>query len=143
MRDFYCSAVALLFAVGWATCATTNTERNNSASDPANPRAEEAPLTPAPNLRGGDAIRIFDELSRDAGVSRPMHMHDDDTPAQQHERVVPGAVYVCPMHSEVRQPTPGSCPKCGMKLVPIKADGTHTKRPAPSGHEHHPQSGAQ
>ena len=26
--------------------------------------------------------------------------------------------YVCPMHPEVRQPTPGACPKCGMALEP-------------------------
>ena len=30
-----------------------------------------------------------------------------------------GIVYLCPMHSEVRQPNPGKCPKChGMYLVP-------------------------
>ena len=28
------------------------------------------------------------------------------------------AVYTCPMHPEVRQPSPGKCPKCGMSLVP-------------------------
>jgi uncharacterized membrane protein YraQ (UPF0718 family) len=28
--------------------------------------------------------------------------------------------YVCPMHPEVRQIGPGSCPKCGMPLVPVK-----------------------
>ena len=27
-------------------------------------------------------------------------------------------VYTCPMHSEVRQPGPGKCPKCGMNLMP-------------------------
>jgi hypothetical protein len=27
-------------------------------------------------------------------------------------------VYVCPMHSDVRQPNPGKCPKCGMALLP-------------------------
>lgn len=26
------------------------------------------------------------------------------------------AVYVCPMHSDVRQASPGKCPKCGMEL---------------------------
>ncbi|MBI3926367.1 MAG: HAD-IC family P-type ATPase, partial [Armatimonadetes bacterium] len=31
----------------------------------------------------------------------------------------PGAAtYTCPMHPEVRQPGPGSCPKCGMALEP-------------------------
>jgi Heavy metal binding domain len=34
------------------------------------------------------------------------------------ERANVAAVYVCPMHSIVRQPGPGQCPKCGMDLVP-------------------------
>lgn len=29
--------------------------------------------------------------------------------------------YTCPMHPEVRQPEPGSCPKCGMALEPRTA----------------------
>jgi Cu+-exporting ATPase len=32
---------------------------------------------------------------------------------------VTGAVYTCPMHPEVRQDHPGSCPKCGMTLEPV------------------------
>lgn len=32
---------------------------------------------------------------------------------------VAGAEYVCPMHPEVRQPGPGTCPKCGMALEPV------------------------
>ncbi|MDO8813234.1 MAG: HAD-IC family P-type ATPase, partial [Gallionella sp.] len=27
-----------------------------------------------------------------------------------------GVMYTCPMHPEIRQPAPGSCPKCGMAL---------------------------
>ena len=27
-------------------------------------------------------------------------------------------VYLCPMHSDVRQATAGKCPKCGMDLLP-------------------------
>src|SRR5437879_11107095 len=27
--------------------------------------------------------------------------------------------YTCPMHPDVRQPTPGFCPKCGMALEPV------------------------
>jgi Heavy metal binding domain len=29
-----------------------------------------------------------------------------------------GQFYFCPMHTDVRQPTPGKCAKCGMDLVP-------------------------
>ena len=28
-------------------------------------------------------------------------------------------VYTCPMHPEVKSDKPGSCPKCGMDLVPV------------------------
>ena len=27
-------------------------------------------------------------------------------------------LYLCPMHPDVRQATPGKCPKCGMELLP-------------------------
>jgi len=34
-----------------------------------------------------------------------------------------GAVYTCPMHPEIRQTGPGSCPVCGMALEPVMASG--------------------
>jgi Cu+-exporting ATPase len=34
------------------------------------------------------------------------------------EPVLPGTIYTCPMHPEVRQDHPGACPKCGMALEP-------------------------
>jgi Cu+-exporting ATPase len=38
---------------------------------------------------------------------------------KQAEVVVPGAEYTCPMHPEIRQIGPGTCPKCGMALEPM------------------------
>ncbi|MBI3149534.1 MAG: heavy metal translocating P-type ATPase [Betaproteobacteria bacterium] len=35
------------------------------------------------------------------------------------ETAPPGAEYTCPMHPEVRQIGPGTCPKCGMALEPV------------------------
>jgi len=34
------------------------------------------------------------------------------------ESVIEGAIYTCPMHPEIRQQGPGSCPICGMALEP-------------------------
>ena len=41
--------------------------------------------------------------------------------------------YTCPMHSEVTTDHPGNCPKCGMKLVPLKQGerGTSNVQPDP------------
>jgi Cu+-exporting ATPase len=36
-------------------------------------------------------------------------------------------IYTCPMHSEVEQEGPGSCPKCGMALEPKEVRGPQTK----------------
>ncbi len=34
-----------------------------------------------------------------------------------------GVVYTCPMHPQIRQPSPGRCPICGMELVPAGGNG--------------------
>ncbi|WP_281271364.1 heavy metal translocating P-type ATPase [Humitalea rosea] len=34
------------------------------------------------------------------------------------DAVAPGTIYTCPMHPQIRQPGPGSCPICGMALEP-------------------------
>ncbi len=53
------------------------------------------------------------------------HIHDEHEQEYEHESA---AKYTCPMHPEVVTDHPGNCPKCGMKLVPIKAKTheTHT-----------------
>ncbi|PXX47050.1 Cu+-exporting ATPase [Undibacterium pigrum] len=40
------------------------------------------------------------------------------TPAKA-EETPSSAIYTCPMHPEIRQDHPGSCPKCGMTLEPV------------------------
>jgi Cu+-exporting ATPase len=43
-----------------------------------------------------------------------------DMRQRPHAAPAPGdVVYTCPMHPEVRQTAPGSCPKCGMALEPV------------------------
>jgi P-type Cu+ transporter len=41
--------------------------------------------------------------------------------ATQVEQVPEGTIYTCPMHPEIRQVGPGSCPICGMALEPVLA----------------------
>ncbi len=40
-------------------------------------------------------------------------------PPQPSEPVPEGAIWTCPMHPEIQQPVPGSCPICGMALEPM------------------------
>ncbi|MEO8313319.1 MAG: heavy metal translocating P-type ATPase [Pseudomonadota bacterium] len=50
------------------------------------------------------------------------HKHSDRPAMVANGRVAtPGVVYTCPMHPEIRQTGPGSCPICGMSLEPLNA----------------------
>ncbi len=48
--------------------------------------------------------------------------HKHAHPAASKKGILPdaGVIYTCPMHPQVRQPKPGSCPICGMALEPEK-----------------------
>src|SRR5687768_17188556 len=48
---------------------------------------------------------------------------------QRLEPVPEGTTYICPMHPEIRQAGPGSCPKCGMALEPLVADENTGRNP--------------
>ncbi|MFH1297157.1 MAG: copper-translocating P-type ATPase [Bacteroidota bacterium] len=54
----------------------------------------------------------------------PSH-HDHDV-HKEHSH----GTYTCPMHPEVKQDHPGSCPKCGMDLVPEKSEDTSEEEKA-------------
>lgn len=44
-----------------------------------------------------------------------------------------GAAYTCPMHPEIRQPTPGNCPICGMTLEPVIPEPGRGGKPGAEG----------
>ncbi|KAB2850230.1 MAG: heavy metal translocating P-type ATPase [Hyphomicrobiaceae bacterium] len=47
----------------------------------------------------------------------------------RHEPSPPGTIYTCPMHPEIRQPSPGICPICGMALEPEIASAVEGPSP--------------
>ena len=74
-----------------SACAAETAERPNSLADPSSPRAEEAPPAAIPKL--ADAPRTVEHVP---------HM------------------FSCPMHATIKVASPGACPICGMKLVPVE-----------------------
>lgn len=55
-------------------------------------------------------------------IADPAHyLHKPEKPAKPapQDPAPQGAVYTCPMHPEIRQAGPGSCPICGMALEPV------------------------
>ena len=66
-------------------------------------------------------IDPFDYHSGQA-LNRPDHEHEHDHEQEQDKR----QKYTCTMHPEVVMDHPGNCPKCGMKLVPVKQEKRRT-----------------
>ena len=51
-------------------------------------------------------------------LSRPPPVRAPKPPQPAPAPAAAGTIYTCPMHPEIRQPGPGSCPICGMALEP-------------------------
>jgi hypothetical protein len=107
---------ALLAAAVWITSvlllpSCVGTELVAHGDHPGNPNARSGKL-PA-------TVGLLSDFN--AGSDRPAAMGVPSAdPASAKDD---GAVrYTCPMHPEIVQGEPGSCPKCGMKLVPKAKD---------------------
>ncbi len=87
----------------------------------------------------GDAAASFEQLRTDPELTAERRSIEQDF-AREPDKVlsivasmpllygeeVEASSYVCPMHAEVTSTEPGTCPKCGMRLVPAQ-----TEAPAP------------
>jgi Cu+-exporting ATPase len=62
-------------------------------------------------------------------VADPRRYLDPAQAASDAADVPAGAVYTCPMHPEIRQDGPGTCPKCGMALEPELPSLDETENP--------------
>ena len=103
-------AVVVAVASLAAGCADGTLPPVTSLADPSNPAALEAPFPPAPAMFG-------------APSSAPPSVAPTTPPGD--------VVYVCPMHSQIVRDAPGTCPICGMTLVPRPRP---TSAPAPHDH---------
>ncbi|HKL48561.1 MAG TPA: YHS domain-containing protein, partial [Desulfuromonadales bacterium] len=66
----------------------------------------------------GRTYHFCSEKCRDKFTDDPEGWLSGEIKKKEQEETAPGAVYICPMHPEVRQEKPGACPECGMDLEP-------------------------
>ena len=98
----------------------------DSVRDPVCGMQVSAARTPYHALHGGTKYHFCSAKCRERFITNPVRSTDDAP--QQVEVTAPAAVapprdthatvYTCPMHPQIRQPGPGTCPICGMALEP-------------------------
>ncbi len=87
------------------------------AKDPVCGMTVDPAKTPHHAEHAGQPYHFCSAGCRTKFVAHPAtYLHEK--PPHRAEAVVAGAIYTCPMHPQVRQPGPGSCPICGMALEP-------------------------
>lgn len=63
--------------------------------------------------------RFCSTKCRDKFIADPAKYMAEESPSAPQPNPAPtGTIYTCPMHPEIRQDHPGTCPKCGMTLEP-------------------------
>ena len=78
--------------------------------------------SPHRHLYGGRTYHFCSAPCREKFAAEPQRYQQGagESPAKPMHTAAPtGTVYTCPMHPEVRQDRPGTCPKCGMALEPL------------------------
>ncbi|MBZ5755594.1 heavy metal translocating P-type ATPase [Pseudomonas sp. S5(2021)] len=79
------------------------------------PVASDSPLHAS---HGGRDYHFCSQRCLDRFVAEPQRYAGAE-PATSPVEADPAAEYTCPMHPEIRQIGPGTCPKCGMALEPV------------------------
>jgi hypothetical protein len=125
MRRIICVLTSLLTL---AACAS-EPRRPPSALDPSSPDAPEAPPASLPSALAAPVPSPSD------GSEQGHAEHGSAAPSRD---AGAATVYTCVMHPEVRSDKPGTCSKCGMKLVPEQpgAGGATDGGQPPVRHDH-------
>ena len=82
-----------------------------------------SPASPHKAEHAGRSYAFCSAAARTRFMANPAQYVDADTVTRPAEDAPPGTIYTCPMHPEIQQTGPGSCPKCGMALATFAAHG--------------------
>jgi len=102
---------------GHGCCAGGTGGGGARAVDPVCGMTVDPATTPHHAEHAGEAFHFCSAGCRTKFVADPAkYLEKDSRPPEPPPP--PGTIYTCPMHPEVRQVGPGSCPICGMALEP-------------------------
>ena len=102
-------------ASGHACCGAKASDGAATVKDPVCGMSVDPTTTAHRASHGGQDYFFCSAGCRTKFIGDPMRYLN---PPVEAEPAVPGAIYTCPMHPEIRQEGPGSCPICGMALEP-------------------------
>ncbi len=91
--------IAFAISIGASTACSGEMAQRPATKDPTSAAAAEAPFHEPPAYEPDPLLANTQESSPTPSVAE---------------------VFTCPMHPEVSEPRAGTCPKCGMALVPRK-----------------------
>ena len=88
------------------------------------------PTLPAPRITSKGSVGTEDPSVKDPVFGMKVTPPSPNTLTNDTAKpVAPGAIYTCPMHPQIRQIGPGSCPICGMALEPVDPTGDTSTSP--------------
>jgi Ni,Fe-hydrogenase III large subunit len=97
---------------------------------------DDSPL-PKPEASVGTGQEALQQAVADLRRSFAEGAFSPEAPQFDVDELLTRTEYVCPMHPEVTSEEPGSCPKCGMDLVPRETAGGMDQGHPRMDHEHH------
>ncbi|MDZ4741481.1 MAG: heavy metal translocating P-type ATPase [Alphaproteobacteria bacterium] len=92
---------------------------DHSTHDPVCGMTVDPGTTPHKTEHAGKTYHFCSARCREKVIASPATYLKPKVTAVEH--VKPGTIYTCPMHSQISQIGPGSCPICGMALEPENA----------------------
>jgi Cu+-exporting ATPase len=98
-----------------AGCSHSKAAESEMVTDPVCGMSVDPKTTPHHTEHNGETWYFCSARCKEKFVADPaQYLNPDKAPELQ----PPGTIYTCPMHPQVRQVGPGSCPICGMALEP-------------------------
>ena len=93
-----------------------NAANPGKVQDPVCGMTVDPAVSPHQAVHAGQTFHFCSNGCREKFMANPAHYLSPQPPVAA---AVPGTIYTCPMHPQIRQNHPGACPICGMALEPL------------------------